>query len=206
MLAATKIVYGSFVASGQSLRIEARLVDTQSAVVLGAVRAEGSTGEVLELERKIASGILGALGIGVAPAPNSGGTSVPDAAAAYYRGLAELDAGGYEAAASQFQKAAELDPAYQKPQAGLEAAYRFLKDFKRQRQQHEFASIVASLQRLRSRIDGEFYGFADMPLGRTISVSRTSRRRRRPTPPTRAAMRATLRCRPCGTCRFSSSR
>jgi TolB-like protein len=162
MLAATKIVYGSFVISGESLRIEARLVDTRSAVVVGAVRAEGPSGEVLELERKIAAGILDALGIASAPAPSSGGTSVPGAAAAYYHGLAALDAGSYNDAASLFQKAAGLDPAYSKPQAGLEAAYRFLKDFKRQREQHEMAVIAASLQRLRSRVEGAFYSFGDM--------------------------------------------
>ena len=162
ILAATKAVYGSFVVSGQSLRIEARLVDTQSAVVLGAVRAEGATNEVLGLERKIAAGILGALGLTGHAAPSSGGTSVMDAAAAYYRGLTALDAGQYQDATTKFHEAASLDPLYAKPQSGLEAAYGFLKDFKRQRQQREIAVIAASLQRLQSRISGTFYSFADM--------------------------------------------
>jgi TolB-like protein len=162
ILAATKIVYGSFIVTGQSLRIEARLVDTQSAAVLGTVSAEGGSGEVLALERKIAAGILGALGIGSRSEPSSGGTSVTDAAAAYYRGLAALDAGSYQDAEAKFLEASALDPAYAKPQTGLEAAYRYLKDFKRQRQQHELASIASSLQRLRSRLGGTFYSFADM--------------------------------------------
>ena len=162
ILAAERIVYGSFIVAGQSLRIEARLVDTGSAAVLGAVSAEGKKDEALALERKIAAGILNSLGIPARVAPSSGGTSRPDAAAAYYRGLAALDSGAYREAQARFTEASALDPAYAKPQAGLEAAYRFLKDFKRQRQQHELAAIASSLQRLRARVEGTFYGFSDM--------------------------------------------
>lgn len=162
ILAARKIVYGSFLAAGKTLRIEARLVDVESAAVLGAVSAEGGEGEALALERRIAAGMLGALGVRTSSAPNSGGASRTDAAEAYYRGLAFLDSGAYEDAAAKFKESSALDPAYSKPQAGLEAAYRFLKDFKRQRQQHEMAVIASSLQRLRARLDGGFYGFADM--------------------------------------------
>jgi TolB-like protein len=162
ILAAKRIVYGSFIVAGQSLRIEARLVDTESAAVLGAVSAEGKKDEALALERKIAAGILSSLGIQARVAPSSGGTSQPDAAAAYYRGLAALDSGAYQEARARFTEASAIDPAYAKPQAGLEAAYRFLKDFKRQRQQHEMAAIAASLQRLRSRVEGPFYAYADM--------------------------------------------
>lgn len=162
ILAAKRLVYGSFVVSGSSLRIEARLVDAQSAAVLGAVSAEGAGSGALELERKLASGLLAALGVRQLSAPSSGGTSAPEAAAAYYRALAALDSGDYVGAREGFLAAGELDPAYAKPQAGLEEAYRFLKDFKRQRQQHEIAVIASSLQRLRTRIGGPFYSFADM--------------------------------------------
>ncbi|MDA8427177.1 MAG: FlgO family outer membrane protein [Treponema sp.] len=162
ILAVKDIVYGSYVVAGSSLRIEARLVDTRSAAVLAAVGAEGTTGEVLGLERKVAAGLLAALEPGAGPGSPTAGTEVQDAAAAYYRGLAELDAGAYQAATAHFQAAAGLDPAYPKPQAGLEAAYRFLKDFKRQRERHEMAAIAASLQRLRSRVEGPFYSFGDM--------------------------------------------
>jgi TolB-like protein len=162
ILAAQRLVYGSYVVSGTSLRIEARLVDAQSAAVLGAVSAEGEGSRALELERQIASALLAKLGVRQLSAPSSGGTSEPEAAAAYYRGLAALDTGAYADARKGFLEASALDPAYAKPQAGLEAAYRFLKDFKRQRQQHEIAVIAASLQKLRSRIDGPFYSFADM--------------------------------------------
>jgi TolB-like protein len=162
ILAAQRLVYGSYIVSGGSLRIEARLVDAQSAAVLGAVSAEGAGSSALELERQIATGLLAKLGVRQLSAPSSGGTSAPEAAAAYYRGLAALDAGAYADAQKGFLEASALDPAYSKPQTGLEEAYRFLKDFKRQRQQHEIAVIAASLQRLRSRIDGPFYSFADM--------------------------------------------
>jgi TolB-like protein len=162
ILAAKRIVYGSFIVMGKSLRVEARLVDTQSAAILGAVSAEGGIDEALALERKIAVGMLNALGIQARAAPSSGGTSRPEAAAAYYRGLAALDSGAYKEAETRFMEASALDPAYAKPQAGLEAAYRFLKDFKRQRQQHELAVIASSLQRLRSRVEGRFYSFSDM--------------------------------------------
>ena len=102
ILAAERIVYGSFIVAGQSLRIEARLVDTGSAAVLGAVSAEGKKDEALALERKIAAGILNSLGIPARVAPSSGGTSQPDAAAAYYRGLAALDSGAYREAQARF--------------------------------------------------------------------------------------------------------
>jgi TolB-like protein len=162
MLAASKIVCGSFIAEGPSLRIEARIVDTRSAAVLGAAKAEGRGDEALVLEREIAAGLLDALGAGARATPSSGGTSKSAAAAAYYRGLAALDSGAYRDAQASFLEASALDPAYAKPQSGLEAAYRFLKDFKRQRQQHEMTAIASSLQRLRSRVEGVFYSFADM--------------------------------------------
>jgi TolB-like protein len=162
ILAAKRMVYGSFIVAGDTLRIEARLVDAESAAVLWAASAEGPGSEALALERKIAGGLLGALGADGPTGPSSGGTSVAGAAAAYYEGLALLDSGDYREARTRFSRASSLDPAYAKPQTGLEAAYRFLQDFKRQRQQHEIAQIALSLQRLRSRLEGPFYGFADM--------------------------------------------
>jgi TolB-like protein len=162
ILAAQRLVYGSFIAAGGVLRIEARLVDSESAAVLGAVSAEGPGSEALALERKIATGLLDKIGAKGGSVPSSGGTSVTAAAAAYYKGLSFLDSGDYDGARASFASASSLDPAYAKPQAGLEAAYRFLKDFKRQRQQHEIASLSASLQRIRSRLEGPFYGFSDM--------------------------------------------
>ncbi|HTX72333.1 MAG TPA: CsgG/HfaB family protein [Rectinemataceae bacterium] len=162
ILAATRIVYGSFVVSDGKMSIDARLVDTESAAVLGAVRAEGPAGDVLLLERKIASGLMGALGVASPSAPSSGGASVVQAAAAYYAGLAALDSGSYQDAASHFREASDLDPSYGKPQLGLEAAYRFLKDFRRGQQQKELAALASSVQRLRSRVEGKFYTMTDM--------------------------------------------
>ena len=162
MLAAQRIVLGSFALAGTTLRLDARIVDAGSAQVLGAASAEGSAEDPLALERRLASSLLAVLGAKVAGAPDSGGTSVAAAAAAYYRGLEALDSGTYGEARARFLEAAALDPAYAKPQASLEDAYRILKDFRRQRQQHEMAAIAASLQRLRSRVDGGFYRFADM--------------------------------------------
>ena len=160
LLGADLLLYGSFAAAGGELRIDARIVRTESGAAAAVASAAGTPDEVLALERELASRLASALGL--RPGTSSPGPSSLDAVRSYYRGVELMDAGEYAAALEYFTRSSRLDPLYLKPGKGIEDAYRFLKDFRRQRQRREMNALVEDIAALSARISAPvFYSFGD---------------------------------------------
>lgn len=163
LLSARLIVYGSFLIAGspgqESLRVDAKVVDAETAGVVATASAEGPESELLSIARDLSSRLAAALGIRIGSPDRAAN---PDSARAYYQGLESLDAGDLAAAIRSFGEASRLDPIFQKPGEGLEAAYRFLKDFRSQRYRREMNALVADIGAIVHRIVAPvFYSFAD---------------------------------------------
>ncbi len=163
LLGADLLLYGSFASSGAALRIDARVVRAETGEVSASAAVEGSPGEILALERELSGRLSAALGVPAAPPgrPSSGPSSL-EAARAYYRGIDLLDAGRYAEALEFFGQATRLDPLYLKPGKGIEDAYRYLKDFRKQRQRREMNALVEDIAALSARISAPvFFSFGD---------------------------------------------
>jgi TolB-like protein len=175
---ASRIAYGSFLAAQGSLRIDAKVVDSETGAIVAAGKAQGEESRALELEAELARKLLAALGVampgGAGKEGPSPGTSSLEAAKAYYTGLILFDSGKYEEAVALFKASAEHDPLYAKPRSGIEESYKFLKDFKRQRQVRETNALIADIEAMKRRLaapvfmsfasalsDPKAFGFAD---------------------------------------------
>jgi TolB-like protein len=152
MLSASRIVMGSFIVMQGTLRVDAKLVDVETARVLKAVQSTGELSGLFDVEKRLALGLLKEMGVEASGQPASGGTGSVEAAKAYYTGMSLLDSGDYAKAAAQFRQAAVIDPFYLKPQKSLEEAYQFLKDFRRQRWQREINDLYVKAEGIKRRL------------------------------------------------------
>ena len=130
-------------------------MDTETGELRTAARAEGAAGDVLDMEAELAEALFNGLGIDIPEKISSSRSASAAAAEAYYRGLVLFDSGEYEKAAEYYRRAAIEDPDYSKPREGLEASYRFLKDFRRMRQQREINKLLAEADVLRNRLQAD---------------------------------------------------
>lgn len=161
LLGAKLLVYGSYLSTGTELRYDAKAVEVESGKLLCTASVSGSVDQALNMERDLARKLASGLG---APLPQvSPPTASLKAAASYYRGIDSLDAGRYAEAVDFFGLSSREDPSFLKPGKGLEEAYRYLKDFKKQRYQREINNLLADIDALTRRISAPvFYSFGDM--------------------------------------------
>lgn len=155
LLSAQLLITGSFLSSGGRLRIDAKILDTETGQLQGAVKSEGTADGIFGLETEIALSIFETLLI---PPPDSLGRETAatyDAAQSYYQGMLSFDRGEYNKAIEFYKQASLSDPNYSKPREGLEAAYKFLKDFRRMRQQRELNKLLSEAAVLRARLERE---------------------------------------------------
>ena len=146
---ASRIAYGSFLAVSGSLRIDAKVADVETGLIVATAGVQGKDTAALGLEAELARKLMSALGCEQVA---SAGTSSIDAAKAYYSGLTLLDSGKYDEAVALFKTATESDPLYAKPRAGIEESYKFLKDFKRQRQTREMNALISDIEAMKLRL------------------------------------------------------
>ena len=168
---ASRIAYGSFLAKSGALRIDAKVADTETGAIVAAGSAQGGSADALALEAELSAKLMAALGV---DAPAGAGTTSLEAAKAYYSGLILFDSGKYDEAVALFKAATDSDPLYAKPRAGIEESYKFLKDFKRQRQTREMNALIEDIEAMKRRLaapvlatfaaalgDPKAFGFAD---------------------------------------------
>jgi TolB-like protein len=146
---ASRIAYGSFLANSGTLRIDAKVVDSETGAFVAAGSAQGEASLALSLEAELAGKLMAALGV---DRPAGAGTSSIEAAKAYYSGLILFDSGKYEDAVALFKEATMRDPLYAKPRSGIEESYKFLKDFDRQRRTREINAVIADIEALKRRL------------------------------------------------------
>lgn len=153
---ASRIAYGSFLVKSGSLRMDAKIVDSETGAIVAAGNAQGDESRALDLEAELARKLIGALGIRASGGAGQGSpppaTSSLEAAKAYYTGLILFDSGKYDEAVALFKASTEHDPLYAKPRSGIEESYKFLKDFKRQRQVREMNALIADIEAMKRRL------------------------------------------------------
>lgn len=163
LLGANLLVVGSYIYKGTDLRFDAKAVEVESGTVVCTASVQGAADQALQMERDLANRL--ASGLGAPPVHASPATASLKAAETYYRGIDLLDAGRYAEAVELFGLASREDPGFLKPGKGLEDAYRYLKDFRKQRYQREINNLIADISDLTSRISAPvFYSFGDMVL------------------------------------------
>lgn len=152
LLAAKQIVIGSFIIQAPTLRVDVKIVDVESGKVQKAVQNSGDLKLLFQLQKAIAVAVLKELGFAPPDSLGQGTSESLDAVKAYYTGIGFLDEGAFEKAAAEFRSAIAYDPYYLKPQKSLEEAYKFLKDFKKQRYQREIAALYEKAVQIKARL------------------------------------------------------
>ncbi|MBB5061646.1 TolB-like protein, partial [Granulicella aggregans] len=126
-LRADLLVEGSVSRSGDTVRINAQLIDTQNDDHLWANSFEGPLSDVMALENKAAKEIVSHAQVGgqrLASSPKIQPSTAIDPAAhdAYLRGRNYFDKRQARESAEQFQRAIDLSPDYASAYSGLAAA------------------------------------------------------------------------------------
>ena len=133
-LAVDAIIQGSVTRVGDRVRITAQLIDGVTEQHLWSQTYERSLSDVLGMQSEVARAIAGEIRITLSPSERAvltnGRVLVPEAHEAQLRGRFVLAKGNQEAinsAIGYFKKAAQLDPTYAEPLAGLADAYTALR-------------------------------------------------------------------------------
>jgi len=120
LLGAQSIAFGSFMVMGETVRMDARLVKTETGEVMMAESATGSSKDFLQLEKDLVSKIAGNLGVALKGHQGKQGSDI-QAAVLFSRGLEALDNGEIESSRRLFDQCVKLDPSYQDRISGLES-------------------------------------------------------------------------------------
>lgn len=126
LLGAGRVVGGGYSVLGRrDLHVGAAIARTGSGTA-GQVTSEGDLNDLFDVEKRLVFELIEALGVRLSPQEQEAIESVPtrnlQAFLAFSRGLEHEDAGRYGAAASSFQQAARLDPAFTEAGARAERA------------------------------------------------------------------------------------
>lgn len=155
LLEANKLIMGSYVLMGKRVRIDARITDTESGKVLHTVNTDGAYDALLDLEKDLAGKIMDALGKARPDGFKVTETDSIEAASVYYQGLDLLDSGKAKEALGKFQEASDKDPSYAKPVLGIADSYKFLNNFRKQRQQRELLALYEKMDAFKRRLNAK---------------------------------------------------
>ena len=126
IIQAGRIVSGQIMQSEQRLRVDAAIVNTTTSQVAGGAANENTLEQLLEIEKNIVLQLFDSLGVVLTTVERNAIEQRPtrsmQAFLAYSQGLQLEDQGRYADAASRFQDAARIDPAFvQASQRGAQA-------------------------------------------------------------------------------------
>lgn len=120
LLGADQVVFGTYIKSGQTLLLTARVVDVATGRIVLGDRVSGPADQFDALVGCLSDRVAASVGATL-PAPSAStdaGESL-DAVVAYARGLALEESDDYSGAATQYQLALQLAPGYAPAQARL---------------------------------------------------------------------------------------
>jgi Tetratricopeptide repeat./Curli production assembly/transport component CsgG. len=119
LVRAGRVVQGSLLQVGgdnTQLRVDAAIIDVPTTQVSGTAQSTDVLAQVFDLEKRLALDLFRELGVTLTPAERTAMEQRPTrslaAFLAYSRGLAEEDAGNYDAASRYFNDAARIDPGF----------------------------------------------------------------------------------------------
>jgi TolB-like protein len=163
LLQANQLIYGAYILNDDIIRIDIKLVSVENGTILHAFDVKGDIDDIFELETELVTNLRQKLNLTEQAVPKKSDTKSVDALARYYIAIDHLDHKRYTEAENEFIKATELDPLFYRAQEGLAEAYKFLKAFKKHRQQREIAQLYAKVNNLKERIESpKFYTFGDI--------------------------------------------
>ncbi|OGR37060.1 MAG: hypothetical protein A2051_06105 [Desulfovibrionales bacterium GWA2_65_9] len=120
LLGAQAIAFGSFMVLGNDVRLDVRIVKTETSESILGASIMGKKDEFMKLERQLAEKIAASLKTTLAPPPSGpaarGGM---DAALLYSRALEALDKGDKAGAEKLFAETVAADPAYKRQVDGV---------------------------------------------------------------------------------------
>jgi len=161
LLGIDRAVVGSYQRAGDRLRITARIVDAASGECLADAKADGPLDQVFDLQDRIVSQFIDALGAG-RPGPaerrHYRETSSLEAYQAFTEGrvrLESLDAAVVPAAIADFERAVALDSRYAAAQVGLGNARFFQYEMSRAHSQPDGALLARAIDHVRRAIELE---------------------------------------------------
>ncbi len=163
LLQANQLIYGSYIITDDNIRIDLKLVNVESGSIAYTTNANGEIDDIFVLQTRLTANIRDYLQLGQRAVPRQAETKSISALASYYTGIDHLDNQRYSQAEIEFKKATEIDPLFYRAQDGLADSYKFLKAFKKQRQQREIAGLYAKINNLHERIAApQWHSFADI--------------------------------------------
>lgn len=119
LLGADQVVFGTYIKSGQTLLLTARVVDVATGRIVLGERVSGPADQFDALVGCLSDRVAASVGATL-PAPTaSAGAESLDAVVAYARGLALEESDDYSGAATQYQLALQLAPGYAPAQERL---------------------------------------------------------------------------------------
>lgn len=129
-LGAGSVVIGSIYQAGGLLRIDARVVDTESGEVGETASAQGTPSEIFDMEKQIALEILKNLGVKLSDKEkeflSKRSTTSYEAAAMNYTGLDLAYQGKLQESVPYFQKALQFDPSYTEAKQNLQTVSKYV--------------------------------------------------------------------------------
>jgi TolB-like protein len=175
LLQADNLIYGSYITSDDEIRVDIKLSEVMSGKIVYTNKAQGDIDNIFDLQTQLVSGIREYFKLDEPQVPIQQETQSLSALASYYIGIDHIDNMRYSEAQSEFSRAIELDPMFSRAQEGLAESYKFLKAFKKHRQQREIAQLYTKIKILRERIEApQWFTFADIvqsPQYRSMTVA-----------------------------------
>jgi TolB-like protein len=116
LLGVQALLMGSYTAIGEMLRIDARIVEVETGLVLQAEEVTGQTRDFFRMEEALVAKIAAGLNVTLTTDEKArlarGGRRSFDAFVAYSRGLDEMDRGRHAQAEEAFREALSIDPGF----------------------------------------------------------------------------------------------
>jgi TolB-like protein len=126
LLRASRVVQGTIAERGTDLRVDAAVVDVQTAGVAGSAGASDALARLFDLEKQVVFSIFNSLGIQLSDQERAAIEQRPtqnvQAFLAYSRGLEAEDRGDFDGARAAFGEAARLDPSFRAAVQGASSA------------------------------------------------------------------------------------
>jgi len=112
ILGAQAIAFGSFMVLGPQVRIDLRIIKTETSETLLGDSVRGKSNAFIELERRLADRIASSLRVALRKYKTASSSGI-DAALLFSRGLDALDRGDRAEARKLFDQCIAIDPAYE---------------------------------------------------------------------------------------------
>ncbi len=151
VLNAEKIVTGSYIVSGNDLRIDIKIIDTSTAEIKSAT-ASGYLKDLISIEKRMLIAAFKMLDV-TYPENVTIDTNSYFAVQNFYQGVDLLDQGLIQQALEKFEKSEQFDPLYNKPQLEKEKAFTFLKNFKKARYYRELSVLFKEANEIIKRME-----------------------------------------------------